>query len=145
MAELPKRPRLRLSLWFEGDKPQAEMLLMDENRNRVHSQRYAVNEGDTMHKLHQVLLTIAGQSAAAAGVVNMPPGAAGAAAAATAAPAPKPPAPSSAGLQPAPSGQASPTTKPKQPVTLKPVDEGSSSPDTKPPPGAKPKATPPKR
>lgn len=70
--QLPARPRLHVSFWFEDGQLQGEMVLMGEDRKGVHRQRYAMNPGDTMTKVHTVLLTIAGQSAYNAGVVDKP-------------------------------------------------------------------------
>lgn len=72
MAELPKQPRIHASFWFENGQAQGEMVLMSEDRKLVHRQRYGMNPGDTMAKVHAVLLSVAGQAAVNAGAVPPP-------------------------------------------------------------------------
>lgn len=71
--ELPARPRLRVSYWFEGDTLKMESVLMTDRRERVHSETVELMTGSTLEKVHALLLTVAATRAKLAGRVAAPP------------------------------------------------------------------------
>jgi hypothetical protein len=65
--ELPQRPRLRVSFWYEGAAAKCELVLMSERRELVHRETLDVGPGTGLERVHEGLLSAAATLAHAKG------------------------------------------------------------------------------
>jgi hypothetical protein len=89
--QLPAKPRLRVSFWYEGEGARCEFVLMGERRELVHRETLDVGPGTGLETVHAALLAAAATLASAKAFASSG-GVAPAAAVATVPP-PRPPAP----------------------------------------------------